>query len=303
MPVELRTCHICGGDQYQPHYTFDDCAIVRCKQCDFMWLNPQPTEADVEAVYDDSYFVNSHFMENNRDTLYGYVDYILERVNKQVQYQHIVRRARSMLQLNATPPRWMDIGCGLGYLLDCAYDYGFDVFGTELNRSAVAQLKRRYNYTVDCVPITDPSFDGQHYDVISMTDVIEHLHNPRQMIRRMQQLTCPGGLAIITTMDSDSLSSRLLGKRLEDFRRTREHLYFFSRPTLTRLLEEEGFEVAAIRSIGHTFELGFLAERMRLISAPLGRLAQAIVNGSHLQHIQLYIDPHTKMIVYARRKP
>jgi len=118
----------------------------------------------------------------------------------------------------------------------------------------------------------------------------------------MNELTRTGGIAIITTMDSYSLTSRILGKRLEDFRRTREHLYFFSRPTISRLLEEEGFEDLNIHSIGHTFELDFLTDRLRLISRPLGLLSRWIVHRLGLQHMHMYIDPRTKMIIYARRK-
>lgn len=306
MPSDMPICHICGQSNYVSRYSFESCDIVRCQNCGFMWLNPQPSEEDVKLVYDSTYFENNNFLNNNRELLYGYVDYILERVNKQVQYQNIIRKVRGLILTDGqsnSRQRWMDIGCGLGYLLDSAYDFDFDVFGTELNPFAITELRRRYNFEVDSRPLTDSAYDDQRYDVISMTDVIEHLHDPRHMIRRMHELTNPNGIIIITTMDSDSFTSVLLGKRLEDFRRTREHLYFFSRPTIHRLLEEEGFEINAIHSIGHTFELGFLTDRMKLISRPIGILAHQIVKRFGLQHVQLYIDPHTKMIIYARRKP
>ena len=87
-----------------------------------------------------------------------------------------------------------------------------------------------------------------------MFDVIEHLHNPFGDVQKMYDRLNPGGGIAIATMDSESLMSRLLGTRLEDFRRIREHLYFFSRESLTKVLERAGFQVYAIKSHGHTFE-------------------------------------------------
>lgn len=307
MPIEVHTCYLCGSPRYKPQYRFVDCQIVRCVDCQFMWLTPQPTHEDVLTVYNDTYFNNDRFLDDDNNTLYGYVDYMLERLNKQVQYQRYVRFAKKQLEKNGISTVedanlcWLDIGCGLGYLIDTAFDYGFKVVGSELNPYAIEQLRERYNYRIESEPITHPLFDSERFDVISMTDVIEHLHDPREVVQRMYELTKPGGIAIITTMDSDSLTSRLLGKRLEDFRRTREHLYFFARPTLARLLEEAGYQIVKMHSIGHTFELGFLADRLKLIWKPLGRSSQFIVNRFNLQNTRIYINPRTKMVVYAYR--
>lgn len=273
-----------------------------------MWLTPQPSQEDVLTIYNDTYFSNDHFLDDDNNTLYGYVDYMLERLNKQVQYRKYVQFAKNIVanqrgsKESLEQLKWLDIGCGLGYLMDTAYDYGFDVCGIELNSFAVEELHRRYHYRVEAQPITAPIFDESRFDVISMTDVIEHLHNPRETVERMFALTNPGGMAIITTMDSDSITSRLLGKRLEDFRRTREHLYFFSRSTLRRLLEEAGYRVIRMHPIGHTFELGFLADRLKLVWKPLGYTSQWVVNRFNLHHRRVYINPYTKMVVYAYRE-
>lgn len=307
MPIEIHKCYLCGSSHFKNQYQFVDCQIVRCTTCQFMWLTPQPTHEDILTVYNDTYFNNDHFFDDDNNTLYGYVDYMLERLNKQVQYQRYVRYAKKLVEKNgvlgnqAEERCWLDIGCGLGYLLDTAFDYGFNVVGSELNPYAIEQLRMRYNYRIESEPITHALFDNDQFDVISMTDVIEHLHTPREVVQRMFQLTKPGGVAIITTMDSDSITSRLLGERLEDFRRTREHLYFFSRSTLTRLLEETGYRIVKIQAIGHTFELGFLADRLKLIWKPLGRSSQFIVHRFNLEHTRIYINPRTKMVVYAYR--
>lgn len=304
MPVLVERCPACSAAQYKPKYEFEECAIVRCQQCEFMWLNPLPTPEDTSTVYDDHYFANENFLNGTSRYLYGYVDYISERINKQIRYYDIVRQIKSLLPPLAPGEsyRWLDAGCGLGYLLDCVFDAGFEACGLEYNKHAVEKIRAKYTFDVRHGSLSDVDWEGRRFDVISMTDVIEHLHDPWETVARAGELLRPGGILMITTMDSDSLTSRLLGKRLEDFRRTREHLFFFSRKTLTDLLAEQGFAVEVIESYGHTFELEFLAERVKLISAPLGAAMLATVRALGLSHTRIYVDPRTKMMVLARRQ-
>ena len=69
-------------------------------------------------------------------------------------------------------------------------------------------------------------------DAVVMFDVIEHLRDPFAALDRLRDAVVENGLLVLSTMDSESVVSRLIGSRLEDFRRTREHLFFFSRETL-----------------------------------------------------------------------
>jgi 2-polyprenyl-3-methyl-5-hydroxy-6-metoxy-1,4-benzoquinol methylase len=268
-----------------------------------MRLSPMPSMDDTKQVYADiNYFQNSGFYEVAKGNLYGYVDYIAERVNKLRGYRPIAEFLRDRHGKKASGrPRLLDVGCGLGYFLDVAHDVGFAVTGVEFNPGAIRTMKEKYAFQVyegslDNIPISDGKFD-----VITMFDVIEHLHDPFGDVQKMYDRLEPGGGVAIATMDSESLPSRLLGTRLEDFRRIREHLYFFSRESLTKILERAGFQVYAIKSHGHTFELAFLFERMRIINRPIFGAAGWLVERLGMGRWRVSIDPHTKMIVYAQK--
>lgn len=133
-----------------------------------------------------------------------------------------------------------------------------------------------------------------------MFDVIEHLRDPFGALDRIRKALAPRGVLVISTPDAESFVSRLIGKRLEDFRRTREHLFFFGRRTLAQILAEHGFEVIRIRSIGHTFELGFLLDRLALYNRPLFGGLRRIVTSLGLAQTSIYLNPLTKMIAFAR---
>lgn len=307
--VNVDKCGFCGGTEARVKYDFTTHKIVKCVGCGLMRLSPMPSLDDTKQVYGDlSYFQNPEFYDFQRGNLYGYVDYIAERVNKLREHRPIAEflrdrhgRAQGKGKSGQPRPRLLDIGCGLGYFLDVAQDVGFEVAGVEFNPGAVRAIREKYAFLVHEGAVETMPAESGPFDVITMFDVIEHLHDPLTTLEHLYKLLRPGGGVAISTMDSESFASRLLGKRLEDFRRTREHLYFFSRETITKILESRGFNVYRIDSYGHTFELSFLMERMRIINRPIFGTAKWIVKHLGMGNWRVSIDPHTKMIVYAQK--
>ena len=171
--------------------------------------------------------------------------------------------------------------------------------GVEFNRSAIRYIQSKFTYPVEYGLVQDLKLDGP-FEVISLFDVIEHLSDPFGTLRHLRELIAPGGVCAILTMDCGSLMSRLIGKRLEDFRRTREHLYFFDRRTLTRALADAGWEVVKIHFIGHTFQIRDLVKRAAVYGAWIEKLAHVLLHPRWLLEANVYINPGTKMMVYAR---
>lgn len=294
------SCEFCGGDSVTTRYDFGPQRIVRCVDCTFMWLTPRPSEEELHQIYGFDYFRNDAFFAHGNETLYGYYDYFSERFIKQHDHRRIVGRLAGMSRgASGEAPRFLDIGCGLGYLLDVAHDGGFAVEGVEYNPAAVKWIEAKYRFPVFCGDFM--AYEGSGFDAVAMLDVIEHLPQPLEALRRVAALVTPGGVFVLSTMDSDSVVSRLIGKRLEDFRRTREHLYFFNRTTITGALERAGFEVLGIESYGLTIQMDFLAARARLAFPVVGAALERLVRWCRLANVRFRFDPRTKMIVYARR--
>ena len=274
-----------------------------------MWLDPQPSAAELHEVYGADYYRNERFFDAGGNTIYGYHDYLSERFVKQQDLERVVGRIAALLNGSGggdegrgaavRKQRFLDVGCGLGYLLDVAHDRGFAVEGIDYNRSAVDWIERKYTFSAACGDFM--AYEGEPCDAVTMLDVIEHLPQPFDALAKAASLTRPGGIFVVSTMDSDSFVSRLLGRRLEDFRRTREHLYFFNRRTMRAGLERAGFEVLRIDSYGLTIRLDALVKRARLAVPGIGAVLERLVRWTGLSRQQIHFDPRTKMIVYARR--
>jgi 2-polyprenyl-3-methyl-5-hydroxy-6-metoxy-1,4-benzoquinol methylase len=273
-----------------------------------MWLYPRPDRDQLYDVYGTmGYYTNTDFYQKDGSKIYGYVDYLAERINKQYRYRKIVADIKKRLARDRaghpseSAPAWLDVGCGLGFLLDVAFDEGFQVSGVEFSRAAVEFIHAKYTFPVHYGLMSEVSF-SRTFDVISLFDVIEHVMDPVSDLKKLRELVAPGGYLVLQTMDSRSLMSRLLGKKLEDFRRTREHLYFFSKKSMTAVLEHCGWDVCDMRLVGQTFQLGALIDRLAVYSRPLSRLIKSAVVPRWLLEANLYVNPGTKMMVVARPK-
>jgi len=268
-----------------------------------MVIHPIPKEDELLNIYDNNYFSNIKLIKTDLHGVYGYIDYIAERINKQAAYKTICKNILNYLGSNKknTKPKFLDFGCGLGFLLDTAFDYGFSVHGIEFNKYAIDYINTRYRYEVK--QFEDLDEFKQQFQIITMIDVIEHLEDPFSVLKNLTSKLSENGLLVILTMDSNSIVSRLLGKKLEDFRRINEHIYFFSKSNLLELLSSYGYEILETKYIGHTFELKYLFDRIKSISPSLSSLFSFIVKlFPFLGKLNIYINPYTKMIIYARKK-
>jgi len=297
----MPPCPYCRSEASRVRYDFGTQRILGCPRCGLLYIDPWPSEADIEAVYGDSYFQNANLLAGSSDGLFGYADYVAERFNKQPQYAAIAREVAALLDRPDRRARLLEVGCGFGYFLDVAFEQDFDVAGLEFNPFAVDRLRRKDAFPILSGALENTELEPGGYDAVVMFDVIEHLRDPFGALTRVHRSLAPGGILVVSTVDAESAMSRLIGKRLEDFRRTREHLVFFSRQTISRILEDYGFDVLAVRSIGHTFELAFLLARLELYQRHLFGCLRRLVSRIGLGSTQVYLNPGTKMIVFARR--
>jgi hypothetical protein len=295
-------CSLCGSSRSRVRYTFHDVdkVIRECSACHLMVLDPMPSEEELHAVYNEGYFENQNLTQADVSKVYGYVDYISERINKQKNYASICRTLQRFTIPAHRPPRLLDYGCGLGFFLDSAFEAGFEPHGVEFNQYALDYIHHRYAYRAFHFSDMDTT---ERYDAITMFDVVEHLRDPFATIAATRNMLAENGVLVMTTMDSTSFVSRIMGKRLEDFRRIREHLFFFSRSNLVSVLIKQGFEVLAVGSHGHSFELKLLATRLRnvlpVVGVPMTWLLKML---PFMSSWSVYLDPRTKFIVYARKR-
>ncbi len=299
---EFTECINCNGTDHVELYSFPEAKkrIMKCNYCEMLSLDPKPTPEELRQVYSDSYYDNDKLLEKEIGGIYGYVDYISERINKQSCYKRILSYINRYNVPGLNPSQLLDYGCGLGHFLDIAYDFNHEVYGVEFNQSAIDYIEKRYKYNVQTVDAYNSS--TQQFNVITSFDVIEHLLEPSEALQRFAEKLKHNGILVLTTTHARSITSKLLGKRLEDFRRISEHIFFFSPKNLSEMLYKHGFEVLKIHSQGHSFQLDMLCDRLKNTSKIAHGCLKTLLNVlPFLKRVSIYINPLTKFTLYARK--
>lgn len=216
--------------------------LVQCDGCSLVFLNPRPREALVLSSYsgaEDSEFVTQN--EARIDTFHRSLMGLASR--------HGFAAESSIL----------DVGSAGGAFLKAAKDLGYRVTGVEPNRWLSEYGRTQYGVDLRPTTLEEQKFKAESFDVVTLWDVLEHLHRPAQVLAECRRVLKPGGHLVVNFPDYDSLARRLMGHRWPFLLSV--HLYYFTRATLERLLADAGFEVARHRPHWQRLELGYVLKR------------------------------------------
>ena len=106
--------------------------------------------------------------------------------------------------------RVLDIGCGTGFLLEQLAGRGFSGVGVDLSPESVeiaqarlAELGAADRLRAEVGSAYEPP-DGP-FDLVTITDVLEHLEDPRACLTAARERLAPGGLVVVSTPNRRSL--------------------------------------------------------------------------------------------------
>jgi len=140
--------------------------------------------------------------------------------------------------------RLLDIGCNEGRGLRIYRDNGFTVEGLEVNERAAA-LAAEQGFAVHTTPLEDFSPE-EHYDVVVLSNVLEHSLDPQSMLARIGRLLKPGGQLWISCPNNRSWLRHLFGRKWIHWH-VPFHRFHFTRSALEGLLSAQGFNVTKVR--------------------------------------------------------
>ena len=276
---------ICGGLIFKPALDCEGFKFVRCAACGLVQMNPQPVKEEIIARY-------------NRTFGKDYLSYELENEAAFLKLQQLALKdaffdklekilfARSANADNTGEPSVLDVGCATGALLADLRNRGWRVTGVEISPCAEYAQKER-NMDVRNIPLEENKFPGGSFDIVLASHLIEHLNDPRSFLTEARRILKTGGYIFITTPNISGFQASLCGSlwRSAIF----DHLYLFSKRTLTNLLKSAWFTVESCHTWGGLASgmapswlkkpADFLAKRLGLGDVMIMR-ARKIIDGN-----------------------
>lgn len=216
-------CPLCGSAAARPFCEKSGYSISKCAQCSGVFVSPLPSRETLTAFYENYYKTPQY--QNKLDSK--------------------IRRATKRIGLLGNPAgkRFIDVGCNVGFAVEAARRLGYQAKGIEVNSKAIAMGRSLFpEADLACEDLfqVDPA---TKFDVVYCSEVIEHVLEPLAFIRAIRGIMADNAILYITTPDAGhwSVSQTPAGFAQWSNVRPPEHLFYFNRTSLGRLLQANGF--------------------------------------------------------------
>lgn len=152
------------------------------------------------------------------------------------------QRRFDMVKAMLPNKRLLDFGCGAAGFLQRAKTLAADVTGIELE----ARVRDHWAGQLNIVPSVEAA--GGRYDLITAFHVVEHLPDPRAMLRSLAQMLQPNGRMIVEVPSAeDALLTLYDCDAFQQFTYWSQHLFLFNAATLEMLARQVGLRVIGIQ--------------------------------------------------------
>lgn len=237
--IVIDSCELCGGTQFQllhrqdfilpgdqpTHYD-----VSYCTACGFACARNVPSA----NIYDDYYSSNTRYTYEGSKN----VPAALASVHEQ-SFAFVDRYlAAHSPPLGGKAVRVLDVGCATGLLLAYFKRAGYTAtHGIDPAPECKALAERLYGVRVDTATISSFAPDSP-YDVACLSSILEHLPVATTALQRISSWVKPDGLVFVLVPDAEQFGIDMKEPFLEF---SVEHIKFFTRNSLERLMANAGF--------------------------------------------------------------
>jgi len=203
----------------------EDCAsffsLLRCSSCSHTWLENQPTPTELKYYYGPDYHraVGAAGEKSPK-----------RRWGQQVE---VITKFKSGGLV-------LDIGCSSGGFLAYLKSDRWRLYGIEADQPTAERARASTGAEVFAGDVADASFPDDTFDLVTCSDVLEHLYEPGGVFRKVYHWLKPGGIFYVFVPNIMSWEARVFRSYWYGLDLPR-HLHHFSKKSLGTLAAYNGF--------------------------------------------------------------
>lgn len=231
-----RKCSLCNSTNYSKIYKErGSIGVVRCKDCKLVYTNPMVKEPEKNYWGNEKkYFQEARLIFEGKGKSHRDVNYL-----EDLKIIESIKPAGNFL----------DIGTNMGMFLRHTRGKRWNVVGIELSPALSEMARKYFGLNIKTAYLDKAGFEDEYFDIVTMTDVFEHIVEPKKMLEDIKKVLKEDGILFIKVPNGKYNILKLLLANV--IRKTKdydifdsyEHLTHYSHDTLKRMLEECGFSV------------------------------------------------------------
>ena len=219
-------------------------SIYHCPSCNTSFSLPR---VDASSIYNTIYKKGADVIGYER--YWRYKETIKDHDNPLVfldqaeeSYWGAINAIKSSI-VNKNEAKILEIGCGMGYLTYALNKAGYNSTGLDISQEAINEAQKTFGDYYVCANFF--SFSEKHsneFDVIVMTELIEHVENPTEFLLQAARLIKPEGSIIITTPNKSIYSDSVIWNT--DLPPV--HCWWFSEESVLHIAEQLNCDVSFV---------------------------------------------------------
>lgn len=238
---------LCGEKDTSPLFQSGLYDVLKCNACEQVRIVAQPG-AKKTGYYE-------------KEDVQFYIDH-------QEMFRMLFRRLLRFVHKFASRGTLLDIGAGVGLLLDEARKMGYTVIGFEPSRASVVAAKKEFG--IELIPRefhkATPSkklrggLEKTEVDIIVINHVLEHLSNPKETIAFCSHILKKSRILVIGAPNFDSFMCRIKRGKWQSLVPT-QHVWQFTLTTLDNLVIPHGLRRIAVSYENHDRSMHYFWKR------------------------------------------
>lgn len=228
-----HTCLVCGTKSFEKIYND---TLLKCNGCGFVTANLNMSEESLKAIYTENYFKGEEYADYLRDK-----DVLQKNFSKRIDFA-LSKFGSSRIN------NVLEIGAAYGFFAESLTKRlnGINFIGLDIAEEAIKYGKTELKQNLKAEDYLKYPAPEKKYSDVFMWDVIEHLPTPELVIAKAAAETESGGRIYITTGDIDTFIPKMQKEKWRMIHPP-SHLHYFSKKTISKLLEKNGYEVLHVK--------------------------------------------------------
>jgi 2-polyprenyl-3-methyl-5-hydroxy-6-metoxy-1,4-benzoquinol methylase len=232
--IERALCPLCDSKRRKFLLEKEGGIYVRCDHCGLVYTSPAKSAENLQRIADE--WAVKHHASSEKIAWEG----------NEHMWEIVYGPRMNRLDRYRGNGRILDVGCSTGDFLACAKSRGWKVHGVELSKHTSNIARKSLDCEIRHGTFESSNFEAEYFDVVTMWDVVEHVLEPRAIVKEAFRVLRPEGALVLFTPNYDALTRRLIFDRWSALT-PENHMCVFNKSTITRLLNECGGEVVFMR--------------------------------------------------------